>query len=160
MEIALMFAVFIIFLILGTPIYVSLAVSSMVYLYLTPALSLDMAIKTMAEGLNNFTLLSIPFFILAGNIMNESGMTTRLFKFARSIVGGFRGGLGHVNVLTSVLFAGMSGSAIADAGGIGSMQITAMEENGFDTEFSILHWISIMLVRQKMLLRFVKSQIR
>lgn len=137
MAIVVMFVVFIILLLVGAPIYVSLSLSSLAYLALTPALTLDMAVKTMAEGLNNFTLLSIPFFILAGNIMNQSGMTTRLFRFARSIVGGFDGGLAHVNVLTSVLFAGMSGSAIADAGGIGSMQITAMEENGFDTEFSI-----------------------
>ena len=137
MAIIVLFVVFIILLLVGAPIYVSLSLSSLAYLALTPALTLDMAVKTMAEGLNNFTLLSIPLFILAGNIMNQSGMTTRLFRFARSIVGGLDGGLAHVNVLTSVLFAGMSGSAIADAGGIGSMQITAMEENGFDTEFSI-----------------------
>jgi len=137
MAIIVMFIVFVVLLLLGSPIYISLSLSSLIYLALTPVLTLDMAIKTMAEGLNNFTLLAIPFFILAGNIMNESGMTTRLFRFARSIVGGIPGGLGHVNVLTSVLFAGMSGSAIADAGGIGAMQITAMEENGFDTEFSI-----------------------
>ena len=132
-----MFFLFVILFLLGCPIYVSIGVASISYIALKPALTLTMVVKTMAEGLNNFTLLSIPFFILAGNIMNESGMTSRLFRFARSIVGGFHGGLAHVNILTSVLFAGMSGSAIADAGGIGSMQITAMEENGFDTEFSI-----------------------
>ena len=137
MAVLVVFITFALLLLIGAPIYVSLALSSLAYLALTPALTLDMAIKTMAEGLNNFTLLSIPFFILAGNIMNESGMTSRLFRFARSIVGGFEGGLAHVNILTSVLFAGMSGSAIADAGGIGSMQISAMEENGFDSEFSI-----------------------
>lgn len=137
MAVIIMFILFVVLLLVGCPIYVTIGVSSMAYIALKPALTLSMVVKTMAEGLNNFTLLSIPFFILAGNIMNESGMTSRLFRFARSIVGGFHGGLAHVNVLTSVLFAGMSGSAIADAGGIGSMQISAMEENGFDTEFSI-----------------------
>ncbi len=137
MQIVILFIAFAALLLLGAPIFVALGLSSVMYIVLTPALTVDMVVKTMAEGLNSFTLLSIPFFILAGNVMNMSGMTTRLFKFARSLVGGFAGGLAHVIVLTSVLFAGMSGSAIADAGGIGSMQITAMEENGFDTEFSI-----------------------
>ena len=100
---------FVILLTLGVPIFAAIAMSSVVYIALTPALTLDMAIKTMAEGLNNFTLLSIPFFILAGNVMNESGMTSRLFRFARSLVGGFQGVLAHVNIFTSVLFAGMSG---------------------------------------------------
>lgn len=133
----LLLVVFVVLLLIGVPISVSLGLSSIVYIWASPALSLTMVVKTMIEGLNNFTLLAIPFFILAGGIMNESGMTTRMFKFARSLVGQFDGGLAHVNILTSVLFAGMSGSAIADAGGIGAIQISAMEENGFDTEFSV-----------------------
>ena len=132
-----LFLLFILFMLVGTPIAVSLGLSSLIYLLANGALPPLMIIKTMAEGLDSFTLLAIPFFILAGKIMNESGMTTRIFKFARSIVGFLPGGLGHVNVLTSMLFAGMSGSAIADAGGVGAMQVKAMEENGFDPEFSI-----------------------
>lgn len=137
MPVALLLIVFVVLLLTGVPIFVALGLSSIAYILVSPALSLTMVVKTFAEGLNNFTLLAIPFFILAGGIMNESGMTTRMFKFARSLVGQFDGGLAHVNILTSVLFAGMSGSAIADAGGIGAMQISAMEENGFDTEFSV-----------------------
>lgn len=124
-------------MLVGTPIAAALGISSLLYLAAGHSLPLLTVIKTMAEGLDSFTLLAIPFFILAGGIMNESGMTTRIYKFARAIVGYLPGGLGHVNVLTSIIFAGMSGSAIADAGGIGSMQAKAMMENGFDEEFSI-----------------------
>ena len=137
MSVSLLFIVFIGLMVVGAPIAVSLGLSSFLYILSNESLPLILIIKTMTEGLDSFTLLAIPFFILAGTIMNESGMTSRMYKFARSIVGGLPGGLGHVNILTSILFAGMSGSAIADAGGIGSMQVKAMEENGFDTEFSV-----------------------
>ncbi len=137
MSVGILFIVFILLMLVGAPIAISLGLSSFLYLVFNDSLPLMLFIKTMAEGLDSFTLLAIPFFILAGMIMNESGMTSRIYKFARSIVGYLPGGLGHVNVLTSILFAGMSGSAIADAGGIGAMQVKAMEENGFDTEFSV-----------------------
>ena len=137
MSSGLLLAVFILLMLVGLPIWVSLGLSSMLYLLVHDTLPLLTMIKAMTEGLDSFTLLAIPFFILAGMIMNESGMTTRIFKFARSIVGYLPGGLGHVNVVTSIIFAGMSGSAIADAGGTGTMEAKAMMENGYDTEFSI-----------------------
>jgi tripartite ATP-independent transporter DctM subunit len=85
---------------------------------------------------DNFTLLAIPLFILAGNIMNTGGITKRLFDFARTCVGHITGGLGHVCVLASIIFAGMSGSATADAVGLGSIEIPAMEKEGYDKDFS------------------------
>lgn len=137
MSIGGLFIIFAVLILLGVPIYVSLSVSSLAYLITHPAIPILTSVKSMAEGLDSFTLLAIPFFILAGKVMNESGMTKRLFQFARSIVGYLPGGLGHVNILTSMIFAGMSGSAIADAGGIGAMQVISMKENGYDTDFSV-----------------------
>lgn len=137
MSILLLLAIFVVLLLTGVPIAASLGVSSLLYLMFTTNLPDLLLIKTMVEGLDSFTLLAIPFFILAGNIMNEAGITTRIFNFARAMVGYLPGGLGHVNTVTSIIFAGMSGSAIADAGGTGAMEAKAMVENGFDEEFSV-----------------------
>ncbi|MEP6791326.1 MAG: TRAP transporter large permease, partial [Ramlibacter sp.] len=94
-------------------------------------------IHRMVSGIDSFPLLAVPFFILAGNLMNNAGITTRIFNFALSLVGWLRGGLGHVNVLASVIFAGMSGTAIADAAGLGTIEIKAMKEHGYSTEFAV-----------------------
>jgi len=91
----------------------------------------------MVEGANSFTLLAIPGFILAGNIMNSAGITTKIFNFAGKSVGHIRGGLAHANVLASIIFAGMSGATIADAAGLGSIELQAMKEEGFDDDFSL-----------------------
>ncbi|MBO5555744.1 MAG: TRAP transporter large permease [Oscillospiraceae bacterium] len=85
---------------------------------------------------NSFTLMAIPFFLLAGNLMNTGGITRRIFKFCQTAVGWIPGGLAHANILSSIVFAGMSGSAVADAAGLGTIEIRAMEDQGFDTEFS------------------------
>ena len=90
----------------------------------------------MASGVNSFTLLAIPFFLLAGKLMNVGSITQRIFSFCNALVGWIPGGLGQVNILASVVFAGMSGSAVADAAGLGTIEIKAMEEEGFDTEFA------------------------
>ena len=90
----------------------------------------------MATGVNSFTLLAIPFFLLAGKLMNVGSITQRIFNFCNALVGWIPGGLGQVNILASVVFAGMSGSAVADAAGLGTIEIKAMEDEGFDTEFS------------------------
>ncbi|HOV38706.1 MAG TPA: TRAP transporter large permease, partial [Spirochaetales bacterium] len=100
----------------------------------------DIPVITMAQkmisGIDTYALLAVPFFILAGNLMNTGGVTRRLFRFASSLVGFIPGGLGHANVLASMIFAGMSGAAIADAGGLGTIEIKAMQDEGFDTKFS------------------------
>jgi len=96
----------------------------------------DVVASKMAFSANNFTLLAIPFFLLAGKLMNTGSITTRIFKFCNTLVGWLPGGLGHANVAASIVFAGMSGSAVADAAGLGTIEIKAMEDQGFDTEFS------------------------
>ena len=79
----------------------------------------------------------MPFFILAGNLMNSAGITNRIYDFAVALAGWMRGGLAHVNIIGSVIFAGMSGTAIADAAGLGTIEIKAMKDHGYDTEFSV-----------------------
>lgn len=92
--------------------------------------------QRMVYGINNFTLLAIPFFLLAGKLMNTGSITKKIFKFANSLVGYLPGGLGHANIVASIIFAGMSGSAVADAAGLGTIEIEAMVDQGFDREFS------------------------
>ena len=90
----------------------------------------------MMYGVNSFPILAVPFFVLAANIMNAGGVTGRIFGFANCLVGHIRGGLGHVNVLASMIFAGMSGTAVADAAGLGTLEIRAMRDAGYDLGFS------------------------
>jgi TRAP-type C4-dicarboxylate transport system permease large subunit len=94
-------------------------------------------IHRMVSGIDSFPLLAVPFFIMAGNLMNSAGITNRIYNFALALVGWLKGGLGHVNVLGSVIFAGMSGTAIADAAGLGTIEIKAMKDHGYSTEFSV-----------------------
>src|SRR5699024_5630518 len=83
-----------------------------------------------------FSLLAVPFFILTGTLMNSSGITERIFSFARSLVGHFTGGLGHVNIMASLMFSGMSGSALADAGGLGQLEIKSMRDGNYDDDYA------------------------
>src|SRR6185369_14725804 len=94
-------------------------------------------IHRMVSGIDSFPLLAVPFFIMAGNLMNSAGITNRIYNFALALVGWLKGGLGHVNVLGSVIFAGMSGTAIADAAGLGTIEIKAMKDHGYDLEFAV-----------------------
>jgi TRAP-type C4-dicarboxylate transport system permease large subunit len=91
----------------------------------------------MVSGIDSFPLLAVPFFILAGNLMNTAGITQRIYSYALALVGWLKGGLGHVNVVGSVVFAGMSGTAIADAAGLGTIEIKAMTDHGYDAEFAV-----------------------
>jgi TRAP-type C4-dicarboxylate transport system permease large subunit len=91
----------------------------------------------MIGGIDSFPLLAVPFFILAGNLMNNAGITNRIYNFALALVGWLKGGLGHVNVVGSVVFAGMSGTAIADAAGLGTIEIKAMKDHGYSGEFAV-----------------------
>jgi len=94
-------------------------------------------IHRMVGGIDSFPLLAVPFFILAGNLMNNAGITNRIYNYALALVGWLKGGLGHVNVVGSVIFAGMSGTAIADAAGLGTVEIKAMKDHGYSTEFAV-----------------------
>jgi C4-dicarboxylate transporter DctM subunit len=122
-------------MLLSVPIAFSIGLGS-VYYFLASGKPLMMIPQKMFTTVDNFTLLAVPLFILAGNIMNTGGITKRLFNFARTCVGHITGGLGHVCVVASIIFAGMSGSATADAVGLGSIEIPAMEKEGYDKDFS------------------------
>ncbi len=121
----------------GIPVAIAMAGASLVYILLSGNLPPFVVIHRMVSGIDSFPLLAVPFFILAGNLMNNAGITTRIYNFALALVGWLKGGLGHVNVLGSVIFAGMSGTAIADAAGLGTIEIKAMKEHGYSTEFAV-----------------------
>ncbi|MDR6888235.1 MULTISPECIES: TRAP transporter large permease [Variovorax] len=128
---------FLIFMAGGIPVAVAMAGASLAYILVSGSLPPFVVIHRMVSGIDSFPLLAVPFFILAGNLMNNAGITTRIYNFALALVGWLKGGLGHVNVLGSVIFAGMSGTAIADAAGLGTIEIKAMKEHGYSTEFAV-----------------------
>ncbi len=136
MELTLMFVMLFALLIAGAPVAVALGVSSL-YFIATSGMPSLVVLHNMVNGINSFPLIAVPFFIMAGHLMNTAGITTKIFTFARATVGWMHGGLGHVNVGASVIFAGMSGAAVADAGGLGNIEIKAMREAGYDTDFSV-----------------------
>ena len=107
--------------------------SALVYILLTGIRPTCVAHR-MISGIDSFPLLAVPFFILAGNLMNIAGITNRIYNFALALVGWMKGGLGHVNIIGSVIFAGMSGTAIADAAGLGTIEIKAMQDHGYATD--------------------------
>lgn len=132
-----LFAALFTMLVLGVPIAISLAGSCLMYVYLSGQVPDLIVAHRMINGVDSFPLLAIPFFILAGNLMNNAGITTRIFDFAKALMGWMRGGLGHVNVGASIVFSGMSGAAVADAGGLGTIEIKAMCDAGYDQEFAV-----------------------
>lgn len=121
---------------LSMPIATALLATGMIYLQISGEVDMLIAAQRVATGIDSFPLLAIPFFMLAAELMNVAGITDRMFRLAKCVVGAIPGGLAHVNVLASMLFAGMSGSAVADAGGLGRIEIKAMEDDGYDTEFA------------------------
>ena len=122
---------------IGVPVAVAMGITSAgAFVALDMARLLPAMAQRVVYGTTGFTLLAIPFFILAGNLMNTGGITDRIFNFAKAMVGHWPGGLGQVNVVSSVIFSGMSGAAVADAAGLGSIEIKAMNDAGFDEEFS------------------------
>jgi TRAP-type C4-dicarboxylate transport system permease large subunit len=129
--------VFIAVLLAGVPVFIALAFSSLLYTHFIANIPDFVILHRMAGGLDSFPLLAVPFFILAGNLMNSAGITNRIYDFAVATCGWMRGGLAHVNIFGSVIFAGMSGTAIADAAGLGTIEIKAMQDHGYDTEFSV-----------------------
>ena len=127
--------VFLILLFTGLPLYVNLGLSSFLYVFMT-GMKPIVVLQRITQAANSFTMIAAPFFILMGNLMNTGGVTRRLFRFANTIVGSVPGGMGHANILCSAMFAGMSGTAVADAGGLGNIEIEAMRDIGYDDDFS------------------------
>ncbi|MCQ4160906.1 TRAP transporter large permease [Roseomonas sp. GC11] len=134
---ALLFLSFCGLLLAGIPVAVALGGSSLLYVWTEGALPPLVVLHRMASGVESFPLLAIPFFIMAGSLMNSAGITERIYSFAVALVGWLRGGLGHVNVVGSVIFAGMSGTAVADAGGIGNIEIRAMQDHKYPLPFAV-----------------------
>src|SRR6476660_2115425 len=130
--------VFIAVLLAGVPVFIALSGSALIYTHFLAGIPDFVILHRMAGGVDSFPLLAVPFFILAGNLMNSAGITNRIYDFAVAIAGWSRGGLAHVNIIGSVIFAGMSGTAIADAAGLGTIEIKAMKDHGYDTEFSVV----------------------
>ena len=130
------FLIFLILIFLQVPVTFALGFGSIVILLIQGSFPLDFVAQRMIIGLNSFPLLAVPLFIFVGQSMNKSGVTDDLFEFAKRLVGNLRGSLAHVNIVASIIFAGMSGSAVADASGLGVVEMRAMQDEGYEADFS------------------------
>ncbi len=128
---------FLLLMVLGVPVAVAMVTASLAYLAVHGGAPDVIVAQRMIAGVESFPLLAVPFFILAGNLMNIAGVTGRIYGFALALVGWMRGGLAQVNIIGSVIFSGMSGTAIADAAGIGTIEIKAMKEHGYPIEVAV-----------------------
>jgi TRAP-type C4-dicarboxylate transport system permease large subunit len=128
---------FLILMLIGVPVAISMAVASVAYLFVYGVAPDIIAGQRMIAGVESFPLLAVPFFILAGNLMNIAGVTGRIYVFALALVGWMKGGLAQVNIIGSVIFSGMSGTALADAAGIGTIEIKAMKDHGYPVEAAV-----------------------
>ena len=128
---------FLILLLVGVPVFFAMLAAPGAML-LAEGMDRDLALmyRNIYNGIDSFPLMAIPFFMLAGELMNRGGITLRLVSFSQALIGQLRGGLAHVNILSSMLFAGLSGSAVADTSALGSMLIPAMEKNGYSRKFA------------------------
>jgi len=136
MPLSIYFIFIIILLLINTPVAFALIIPSILYFNFTPGFSLSAACVVLFNTPNSFPLLAVPLFILLGNVMNSGGITKKVFSFSNVLVGRFSGGLAHANVLASIIFSGMSGSALADTAGLGTVEIKAMRDAGYDIGFS------------------------
>ena len=130
------FGLFFLLILLNVPIVYCMLIPCVYYLT-TNGIGLTVVAQRLMAGVDSFPLLAVPLFVLAGQLMNGVGITKRIFNFCDKLVGHITGGLAHANIIASVIFAGMSGSAIADAGGLGAIELQAMKENGYDEDFSL-----------------------
>ena len=128
--------VFTVLVAISMPIALAIGIACCLSLALFSEIPLAAIPHKMVNGIDNFVFLAIPLFLLAGRLMNAGGITDRLFRFARVWAGGIHGGLAHANVVASMLFAWMSGSAVAAVGGLGEIEVKAMKDNGYDAPFA------------------------
>ncbi|OOF48676.1 C4-dicarboxylate ABC transporter permease [Rodentibacter genomosp. 1] len=126
--------VWLVIMFLGVPVGWSLFITSLLYFSMTRWNVVNAAADKLVYSLDSFPLLAVPFYILTGILMNTGGITERIFNFAKALLGHYTGGMGHVNIGASLLFSGMSGSALADAGGLGQLEIKAMRDAGYDDD--------------------------
>ena len=129
--------VFLVLLMVGMPVFFALLVAPGSLLFLDgQEKNIVTLYRNVYNGMDSFPLMALPFFMLAGELMNRGGITIRLVEFSQALMGHLRGGLAHVNILSSILFAGLSGSAVADTSALGSTLIPAMEKNGYTRKFA------------------------
>ena len=126
---------FLVLFLLGFPVVTAILIPSIFYIYMKE-LPIDLVAQRMQYSLDSYTLCAVPLFILVGNLMNGSGITTRIFHFADVLTGRLHGGLAQVNIFSSLVFSGMSGAALADVGGLGQIEIKAMKEKGFSVPYA------------------------
>ncbi|TMG85301.1 MAG: TRAP transporter large permease subunit, partial [Betaproteobacteria bacterium] len=134
---AILFGIFALLIILRVPVAFALGLACIPVFFIDDRLTPFLLLNEMLKSYNSFLLLAIPFFMLAANLMNTAGITERLIVLSRALVGHLPGGLGHVSVLVSMLFAGISGSSTAEAAGVGGVLIPAMKKQGYDTRFTV-----------------------
>ncbi|MFA0494856.1 TRAP transporter large permease [Vibrio sp. 10N.222.54.B11] len=129
--------VFLVNLFLGVPLFISLLISSIAGFFFV---DIDLAFRIIPQqffsGIDSFSLMAVPLFILAGNLLNESGLTPKLMNLSKALVGHLKGGVGYVNVISSVFFAGVNGSAVADTSALGTLLVPAMKKEGYSTGFA------------------------
>ncbi|GAA3731826.1 hypothetical protein GCM10022378_20120 [Salinicoccus jeotgali] len=136
MDVLFVLLLWVVFLLLGMPVGFTLLLAAFAYFITNDWSLVFFTGAKLVESLDVFSLLAVPFFILTGTLMNSSGITERIFSFAKSLVGHFTGGLGHVNIMASLMFSGMSGSALADAGGLGQLEIKSMRDGKYDDDYA------------------------
>ena len=131
------FSAMFIFFFFGMPIGFGILASTVLYLLISgqPMELMSFTARVLSAA-DSYVLIAVPFFMLAAELMNESKITDRIFSFAKALVGHIPGGLGHVNVAASMIFAGMSGSGLADTSGLGKVEIKAMKDDGYDEDFA------------------------
>jgi tripartite ATP-independent transporter DctM subunit len=134
---SLLLGSFLVLMAIGFPVAMALGGASMLFVFIDERIPLLAVVHRTADGVNSFPLMCVPFFIMAGLLMNTAGITERIYSFAVALVGWMKGGLGQVNVVGSVIFSGMSGTAVADAAGLGTIEIKAMKDHGYDPEFAV-----------------------
>ena len=134
---AIMFSVFLVLVVLRVPVAFALGLACVPIFLIEERLTPFLLMNEMFKSYNAFVLLAVPFFLMAANVMNAAGITDRLVRLSRAVVGHLPGGLGHINVVVSMLFAGISGSSTADAAGIGSLLIPQMKKQGYATSFTV-----------------------
>jgi tripartite ATP-independent transporter DctM subunit len=136
MTLAVLFGLFALLVVLQVPVAFAMGLASIVTIACTQPVPLSIVVQRMGTGLDSFVLIAIPLFVLAGHLLSRAGIADRIFEFAAALVGHVRGGLAHVNVVASMIFAGMSGVAQADAAGLGVVEVNAMRKEGFDPAFA------------------------
>jgi tripartite ATP-independent transporter DctM subunit len=136
MTLLTLFGLFAVLVVIEVPVAFAMGLSAIVTIVLTQPIPLSIVVQRMGTGLDSFVLIAIPLFVLAGHLLNRAGIAERIFTFADALVGHVRGGLAHVNVVASMIFAGMSGVAQADAAGLGVVEVNAMRDEGYDPAFA------------------------